>query len=171
MVITIIGMLMALLLPAVQAVRESARTLQCQNNLRQYAIGFQHYHSVYNFFPQGNVGDLNNYQLNTWWTARSMLLPYMEGGNVYQLINYNYPGDCFEMGNSAVADPRPGSYILPHDKCPDNPNAGTIWFGFPGFGHHGCTNYLGVMGTTQTANDGILFHSLRCISLRDVKDG
>jgi prepilin-type N-terminal cleavage/methylation domain-containing protein len=177
-VITIIGVLAALLLPAVQAAREAARMSQCRNNLKQYGIAFHAYHAIHNAFPPGNVGIANVYDFdkNRWWTAQSMLLPYLEGDVIYRLINYGFKGDCFMMANSVPQNKDPGSYVLPVDRCPDDPNAGRIWFGFSGYGHHGCTEYLGVMGTAPTATnggppDGILFHSLRGVSLRDVKDG
>jgi prepilin-type N-terminal cleavage/methylation domain-containing protein len=177
-VITIIGMLVSLTLPAVQSARESARTMQCQNNLKQYGLALQNYHTVHNVFPPGNTGVANVFDFlhNRWWTAQSMLLPYREGDAVYRLINYGYNGngpfsDCFAMGNSVSQVQDPGSYVLAMDKCPDDPLAGTVWFAYPGYGYHGCTNYLGVMGTTPTANDGLLFHTWRGVGLRDVKDG
>ena len=187
----IIAVLVALLLPAVQAARESARLMRCQNNLKQYALALHHYHSVFNIFPQGNVGlnvftpqgtpvDANtytkNYDKNTWWGAQSMLLPYMEAGNLYQLINYRYhdpmgpPNACWDFIATLPQQQDPCAYVLPHDKCPNDPNAGAVW-SQPGLGWYGCTNYLGVMGTTQVANDGILFHCLRGVGLRDVTDG
>ena len=64
----------------------------------------------------------------------------------------------------------PGNYVLPIDECPDDPNRGKIWFAYPGYGHHGCTNYKGVMGTSSTAQDGILF-SGPPVSMDDVRDG
>ena len=159
-VITIIGILAALLLPAVQAARESARLLQCQNNLKQYGLALQHYHSIRNGFPPGNVP-------NRWWTAQSMLLPYLEGDAVYRLINYRFNGDCFMAANAVSPAQNPGNYVLPVNKCPDNLKAGTIWHAYSGYGYHGCTNYLGMMGTTPTANDGILFSSLRGVGLKE----
>jgi prepilin-type N-terminal cleavage/methylation domain-containing protein len=164
-VITIVAVLAALLLPAVQAARESARLLQCQNNLKQYGLALQHYHSVYNVFPPGNIP-------NRSWTAQSMLLPYLEADAIYQMFdNFRYTGYCFYAFNSLPPSRDPGNYVLPFDKCADDPKAGTIWHAYSGVGYHGCTAYLGVMGTSPTTKDGILFSAVRGVGLKDVKDG
>ena len=162
-VIAIIGILVALLLPAVQATRESSRRLQCQNNLRQYGLALHCYHLDFDVFPPGNV-------INSWWTCQSMLLPYLEQQNVYRLIDYSYDGDCFQAANAQPANLDPGNRVVAVDMCPDDPNAGKVWFAFPGYGHHGCTNYLGVMGTSPTANDGILYYG-SYVNLSTVTDG
>ena len=162
-VISIIGILIALLLPAVQAAREAARRGQCQNNLKQYGLALHNYHATHGMFPMGSVP-------NRWWTAQSMLLPYLEGGTIYKLVNYSYNGDCFQAANAQPPAQDPGNYILAVDKCPDDPNANKIWHTNPGFGYHGCTEYLGVMGTSPTANDGVFLYG-RFVSVDDIKDG
>ena len=161
-VIFIIGILVAMLLPAVQAAREAGRRVQCQNNLKQYGLAFQNYHTAHEAFPIGNIH-------GTWWTAQSCCCP-IGGGRGYALVNYQFPGDCFQAGNSVPVAQDPGSYVLPIDECPDDPSRGKIWFAYSGYGHHGCTNYLGVMGTSPTAEDGMLF-SGPPVSMDDVRDG
>ena len=73
-VITIIGMLMALLIPAVNASRARARQLQCLNNLKQIGLAAQQYHNQRRVFPQGMHGRAP-YRLSGWLTH---LLPYVE---------------------------------------------------------------------------------------------
>ena len=162
-VIAIIGVLVGLMVPAVQQARETGRQLQCRNNLRQYGVALQSYHGVCGVFPIGNVPYRN-------WTAQSMLLPYLEGGAVYRLINYKFPGYCFQACSTVPVQQDSGAVVFAVDKCPDDSNAGKIWYAFPGYGRHGLTNYLGVMGTSLTANDGILF-SGRAIGVADIQDG
>jgi prepilin-type N-terminal cleavage/methylation domain-containing protein len=70
-VIAIIGILVALLLPAIQAARESARRAQCQNNIKQIGLALQNYHSARNSFPPGAA-----FQEGSTWSA--YILPYME---------------------------------------------------------------------------------------------
>jgi prepilin-type N-terminal cleavage/methylation domain-containing protein len=163
-VVAIIGTLVGLLLPAVQAAREAGRRHVCQNNLKQYGTALLAYHADYGSFPIGNVP-------NQWWGFQSRLLPYLEASDIYQFMNYSYPGDCFQAANALPATMDPGNQVQKVDKCPDDPNAGKIWHAFAGVGYHGCTNYLGVMGTTSTKNDGILFSGTGSVSLSDITDG
>jgi prepilin-type N-terminal cleavage/methylation domain-containing protein len=162
-VISIIGTLIAIMLPSVQAARETARRTQCQNNLRQYGLALENYHVAARSYPVGNVKD-------QWWGFAAQLLPHMEAKEVYQMCNFSYPRDCFQWANTLPARLDPGNRVLPFDKCPDDPNAGKIWYAFPGFGRHGCTSYLGMMGTSDMANDGILFYAGK-VSKEKVTDG
>jgi prepilin-type processing-associated H-X9-DG protein len=84
-VIAIIGVLVALLLPAVQAAREAARRMSCGNNLRQIGIALQNYHEVTNCLPVAR----NPYPLVQ--SALARILPFVEQGNVHQLVDYTQP--------------------------------------------------------------------------------
>jgi len=95
-VIAIIGVLVALLLPAIQAAREAARRSQCKNNLRQLALGCLNYESAKKAFPFGRRQGLKPGKTGTepdaffvQWGHLSWILPHMEGGNAYNLIDYN----------------------------------------------------------------------------------
>ncbi len=80
-VITIIGILMALLLPAVQAAREAARRSQCQNNLKQIGLAMQSFHTAVGNFPPGEVGSGTN---NVGWAT--YLLAQLDQVALYQKL-------------------------------------------------------------------------------------
>jgi prepilin-type N-terminal cleavage/methylation domain-containing protein len=166
-VIAILGILIGLLLPGLQAAREAARRTQCQNNLRQYGFGLQHFHNAFKTFPVGNVQD-------RWWGFQAKLLPFMEAKDVYQMIDFGgfiwgRPRTCFEWCAAQPPELDPANRVLGVDKCPDDPSAGSIYTDLI-FGNFGCTNYLGMMGTSSTANDGILFYA-GSVRLSQVTDG
>jgi prepilin-type N-terminal cleavage/methylation domain-containing protein len=150
-VIAIIGILVALLLPAVQAAREAGRRAQCQNNLRQYGLAIHNYHDTFRMLPIGN----------TWtrmWTFQSRILPYLEQDNIFKLINYNHPDTCFSYGASCPPANDPGNRVVTVDACPSDPLAGSICqTNASTIGYHGLTEYMGVMGTSSSAQDGIFF--------------
>ena len=87
-VIAIIGVLVALLLPAVQAAREAARRSSCQNNLKQIGLGMQNHHAAKGYFPYGANDD--DCEIATGrrklWTWRTLLLPYMEQKTLYDQL-------------------------------------------------------------------------------------
>ena len=83
-VIAIIGILIGMLLPAVQSVREAARRTSCANNLRQLALGMLTYESGQNSLPPGAMGDVDDEEGNDddGWGWGALTLPYVEQGNL-----------------------------------------------------------------------------------------
>ncbi len=89
-VIAIIAVLIGLLVPAVQQVRESASRLQCTNNLKQIALALHTYHGTVRAFPPGMVND-NISSTDGNHTGFTYLLPYLEQRTVYQTYNFDQP--------------------------------------------------------------------------------
>jgi len=118
-VIAIIGMLIALLLPAVQAAREAARRMQCSNNMRQLALAAHNYHDAHQSFPSA-VYDIGNgffQNDNTWrFNAFAALLPFMERGaqyNQFASSNAWAPWHANDAGEGART--RVPSFLCPSD--------------------------------------------------------
>jgi hypothetical protein len=84
------GVLVALLLPAVQAAREAARRMQCANNLKQIALGLHNYHDTYGSFPPAYTVDANGKPLHSW---RTLILPFVEQSALYSQIDLDEPWD------------------------------------------------------------------------------
>lgn len=97
-VIAIIGILVALLLPAIQAAREAARRSQCQNNLKQIGLGFMNHESTHKFFPSGGwgfdwVGDADR------GAGKSQ-----PGGWIYSILPFIEEQQIFDIGSGIPAD-------------------------------------------------------------------
>ena len=88
-VIGIIALLIALLLPAIQAVRESARRSACCNNLRQIGIAMQNSLSANRVFPPSRFWDQTANDEGESWSAQARILPYMEEMALFKNINFN----------------------------------------------------------------------------------
>ena len=126
-VITIIGILIALLLPAVQAAREAARRMKCANNFRQVGIALHNYHDSRGCFPPGmfcptHYDQFNNYpNAPGFWSWSAYLLPYIEQQAIYDMIDFSSP-DYFGGSGSAMNPTRQanGMFIDAY-TCPSDP--------------------------------------------------
>ena len=163
-VIAIIGLLVALLLPAVQAAREAARRMSCTNHLKQIGLALQNYEGTNRCLPSARTGSPHL------WSAQAQILPYLEGGNVYQTINFNY-GVLDPTNVDAVKAIIP-TYLCPSDTQarlhpnfgPNNyvANAGT------GLQNGGSFRDYGPEGTQPI--DGV-FYDRSAVRFADITDG
>jgi prepilin-type processing-associated H-X9-DG protein len=108
MAFCIVGILIALLLPAVQAAREAARRTQCANNLKQINLAMLNYHDVYGTFPPAYLADENGQPMHSW---RVLLLPFMEEKALYDQYDFDEPWDS--PNNSRLAAQIPTVYQCP----------------------------------------------------------
>ncbi|HTN73772.1 MAG TPA: DUF1559 domain-containing protein, partial [Pirellulaceae bacterium] len=144
-VISIIGVLVALLLPAVQAARESARRMQCTNNLKQLSLAIVNYHASMNRYPPGRMGcdcwtdDVckNNTDIQRAGSSGfAMILPQLEQQSLYDQIGWKkgavYPTDCVDSTengwNTGLTDLlkiRPKVFVCPSDNSKPIPDGGS----------------------------------------------
>jgi prepilin-type N-terminal cleavage/methylation domain-containing protein/prepilin-type processing-associated H-X9-DG protein len=115
-VISIIGVLIALLLPAVQAAREAARRASCINNLKQLGIALHNYHDGYNILPSGYTYTLGYATGGFGWAA--MVLPRIEQKPLFDSINFDLPAWCPQNATSCLT--RLASYQCPTDYTATN---------------------------------------------------
>ena len=198
-VVAIIGILIALLLPAIQAAREAARRVHCSNNLKQIGLAMHGYHDVHKTFPPGTIWNRSVLQ----WVSAShrtnwgiALLPHLEQGGLYD--QYDQEADNTALVNAPVVAAFVPTYACPSDMF----GAGDL--GMPTWGiadyrgrrfHYG--SYRGMAGRTDiqyfSASDrGIwnhyrgpenlpshwkgVFHVItprlrQCERFRDIRDG
>ncbi len=124
-VIAIIGVLVALLLPAVQAAREAARRTQCANHLKQMGIGVHNYHDTYEAFPPGNINFGSCCMSENYVTWTISLLPYIEQQALAERYNHNKTGE--NVTNKFVREQMVKTYLCPSDIEPrklDRPESG-----------------------------------------------
>jgi prepilin-type N-terminal cleavage/methylation domain-containing protein/prepilin-type processing-associated H-X9-DG protein len=130
-VIAIIAILIGLLLPAVQKVREAAARSQCQNNLKQMGLAMQSYHDNFKCFPPAFTNTPT--QPTTNWSWSVCLLPYLEQGPLYTILNPTGVNEA-QSGNTNIAI---SVFLCPSDPTPGptNPKIATA------AGAYGKSNY------------------------------
>lgn len=161
-VIAIIGVLVALLLPAVQAAREAARRSSCTNNLKQIGLGLHNYHDKLLKLPPGFLIPGNGHAAGSGGIAWGFyILPEIEQKNIYDNITSvddgTRPGNKDSTHGGAVID----TYICPSDAGPDINNRR---------GNYAKSNYLTSRGTTGGGTNGC-FHQNSDTRFRDITDG
>jgi prepilin-type N-terminal cleavage/methylation domain-containing protein len=177
-VIAIIGMLVALMLPAVQAAREAARAVQCKNQMRQIGLALHNYHDIHLRLPPGWIGDQPEGTPGWGWMVS--ILPQLEQGNLHdRLINRNLP--IADAANQQAREHIVNLFLCPSDPAPKQFQLGapggpgiTVDDGSPLF-RVSRSNYVGVFGTLEleddpTAGDGA-FYFLSQTRFADITDG
>ena len=124
-----IAVLIALLLPAVQAAREAARRAQCVNNLKQIGLAMHNYHSTNDCFPDNAIRDAAGRPLLSWRVA---ILPYIEQGTLYNKFKLDEPWDS--PHNIALLAEMPNTYRCPSTPTPVPPTGQTSYQVFVGPG-------------------------------------
>jgi prepilin-type N-terminal cleavage/methylation domain-containing protein/prepilin-type processing-associated H-X9-DG protein len=181
-VIAIIGILVALLLPAVQAAREAGRRMSCGNNLKQLALGLHNYHDTHKKFPVGHLyqggldGDLNDADGGNGFSWAYSILPFIEQQPLFDSFN---PNLCIaDPVNLPLASTPLESFACPSDTKPPTFNdasvtnsatssyqaAGTSYNGWDNSAATGNPNLLRFNGPFDRDNKGFL-------SMSHLKDG
>jgi prepilin-type N-terminal cleavage/methylation domain-containing protein/prepilin-type processing-associated H-X9-DG protein len=184
-VIAIIAVLIGMLLPAVQKVREAANRATCQNNLKQIALALHNYHEARGRFPVGysiaqDMGDGRWANGTNWWIESS---PYFEQGNWYRRWDYTDQRNNVAGGTSATT-----AQVIPTMLCPSDPLPAPVryytaqeqpeyawangFYGLSSYGGNGGTRSAqGSLGNVApSTKDGIFFGKSR-VRIADVTDG
>lgn len=157
-VIAIIGILIGLLLPAVQKVREAASRMKCSNNLKQLGLAIHGYHDVMGMFPPARL----TYPAS--FSAQALVLPYVEQTSLQNLIDFTatstYTGVNTTAANTTV------KLLI----CPSDPANGQV----PGLTYGGC-NYVCNVGTGINGGDYVtgngVFLLNNAVGIKDITDG
>jgi prepilin-type N-terminal cleavage/methylation domain-containing protein/prepilin-type processing-associated H-X9-DG protein len=172
-VIAIIGVLVGLLLPAVQKVRESASRMACQNNLKQMGLALHNYHDAKHCFPPGYAASVpfidGATDTSPGWGWAAFILPYLEQDNLFRQLNFGQP-----VQNSPGIQTVVSLYLCPSDQAP------LAAFPVPdGFGNTICSaapsSYAACIGgdesdTSGPAGRGVFYRNSQT-RMTEIRDG
>ncbi len=171
-VIGIIGLLVALLLPAIQAAREASRRSQCTNNLRQIGVAFENYASTHRSLPSGYISQFAAGGTDTGpgWGWAALLLKQLEETSLGGLLRYDFSIEDGANQQSRIT--RIAVYLCPSDPAPptwealrDDPSRTKIC-------DVATANYVGMYGNSEPGVDGTgLFFRNSRVRFRDITDG
>lgn len=183
-VIAIIAVLIALLLPAVQQAREAARRTQCKNNMKQIGLAVHNYESSMNVFPPSSISGFGKGVWNYPGTGpsdpnirlhsfASLILPYMDGANLYNSIDYNT--SALGPNNRTAA-----AMVLPFYRCPSYAGKMTsddpLYVTTVGFANFAIRNYVAMGARTVVGlsgaipAEGVMYPQSKT-GFRDITDG
>ncbi|MHC2069171.1 DUF1559 family PulG-like putative transporter [Bremerella sp. T1] len=185
-VIAIIGVLIALLLPAVQQAREAARRMSCSNNLKNLGLALHNYHDIHNNFPIGHQyqghfdGDVNSEKGGTGFGWATGLLEFIEQGNQFDRFDPRFPaGDSTNSNNRAVCQTPLDIFACPSDTKPDQQTDGAITdsatssYQGAGSSYDGYSNHRVGQNANRDRFNGVFGRTNRgfIAGIRDVTDG
>jgi len=162
-VIAVIGLLVALLLPALGTVREAARGSVCKSNLKQFALAIQTYESGRRAFPSSRAGEGG-------WSAQALVTPFLEQGHIYENIDFSLPYSDIELDGQPISAHRVLLF-----NCPSEQN--TQLRKKNGVDTYAPINYGVNMGTWKVWDPAAkqggngMFYPEKGVSMRQITDG
>jgi prepilin-type N-terminal cleavage/methylation domain-containing protein len=196
-VIAIIGILIALLLPAVQAAREAARRIQCSNHFKQVALALHGYHDTHKCFPPGwmhsqydpfvgmQCGSADFFE-GFGWSA--FILPYLEQNDIYDNLDFANDIGGHRFKDEINGRLNAGGAVISTYLCPSDPQSDpridytNVWEPHKMGGQFGRTNIMGVASSMEWRCGGIngrfpdpdgngILRGWNVVAVRDVTDG
>ncbi|WP_020475648.1 DUF1559 domain-containing protein [Zavarzinella formosa] len=179
-VIAIIAILIGLLLPAVQKIREAANRMKCTNNLKQLGLGLHNYESANQVFPPGYIANNSTFNGVSDTSEASwcyFILPYLEQDSLFNTVDYVAARAANGFGSASTGTLTIRSTRIPMMSCPsDDPNAIMGFGGFCVRGNYNANGGIGpqIMPSTSNGLDQVVqgvFYNVSKTRMADITDG